>query len=49
MDGIDDLLVFVDVLVLLTADGSLGHKVYIKPIHTDRYCRITIRGRTKQC
>jgi len=32
-------LLFLDVLVSKKADGTLGHQVYRKPTHTDRYLR----------
>ena len=28
---------FLDVLLVIQEDGTLGHKVYRKPTHTDRY------------
>ena len=31
------IIPFVDVLLILQEDGSLGHKVYRKRTHTDRY------------
>jgi len=30
-------LLFLDVLICKKADGTLGHQVYRKPTHTDRY------------
>jgi hypothetical protein len=34
---IDNSLAFLDVLVKKKPDGSLGHTVYRKPMHTDLY------------
>ena len=33
----DKTIPFLDVLLILQEDGSLGHKVYRKPTHTDSY------------
>jgi hypothetical protein len=33
----DKTIPFLDVLFIIHDDGSLGHKVYRKPTHTDRY------------
>ena len=33
----DKTIPFLDVLLSIKEDGSLGHKVYRKPTHTDRY------------
>jgi hypothetical protein len=33
----DKTIPFLDVLFTIHDDGSLGHKVYRKPTHTDRY------------
>ncbi len=33
----DKTIPFLDVLFTIREDGSLGHKVYRKPMHTDRY------------
>ena len=33
----DETIPFLDVLFTIHDDGSLGHKVYRKPKHTDRY------------
>ena len=33
----DKTIPFLDVLLVIQEDGSLGHKVYGKPTHTDRY------------
>ena len=33
----DNQLAFLDSLILRRTDGSLGHKVYRKPTHTDIY------------
>jgi hypothetical protein len=35
--GKDNRLAFLDVLVKKKPDGSLGHTVYGKPMHTDLY------------
>jgi hypothetical protein len=32
-------LAFLDILVSMRPDGSLGHRVYRKPTHTDLYLR----------
>ena len=33
----DKTIPFLDVLLVIQEDGSLGHKMYGKPTHTDRY------------
>ena len=33
----DKTIPFLDALLIIQEDGSLGHKVYRKPTHTDRY------------
>ena len=33
----DTTIPFLDVLLVIQEDGSLGHKVYRKPTHTDRF------------
>ena len=33
----DKFIPFLDVLLVIQEDGSLGHKVYRKPIHKNRY------------
>ena len=33
----DKTIPFLDVLLIIQEDGLLGHKVYRKPTHTDRY------------
>ena len=33
----DKTIPFLDELLIIQEDGSLGHKVYRKPTHTDRY------------
>ena len=33
----DKSIPFLDVMLVIKEDGSLGHKVYRKPTHTDRY------------
>ena len=33
----DKTISFLDVLLIIEEDGSLGHKVYRKPTHTDSY------------
>ena len=33
----DKTIPLLDVLLIIQEDGSLGHKVYRKPTHTERY------------
>ena len=47
MDGGQQLL-FLNILVLHRADGSLGHKDYKKPTHTDRYLHKLLNTHPRQ-
>ena len=46
--GEDNQLVFLNVLVLHRVNGSVGHKLYRKPIHIDRYLHKVLNHHTKQ-